>query len=187
MYEENRSIGESFESYDTAEEDSFQFDPDEERELEAGSSNTVPEIRKEEVDKLSIKSDEEESTRVFRIVEKESKGDISGVNVLDDSEISSDAFDEEKYVAKGEALKSDKHDLDEETFEVPEVKMATGEYGDIGSEEIRNFDTVEDAKSNKSSVENTKFVENVKERKLKQGESVVKQTSSKYDAITKFV
>ena len=187
VYEENRSIGESFESYDTAEDDSFHFDPNEERELKAGSSDTVPEIRKEEVDKLSIKSDEEESTRVFRIVEKESKGDISGVNVLDDSEISSDAFDEEKYVAKGEALKSDKHDLDEETFEVPEVKMATGEYGDIGSEEIRNFDTVEDAKSNKSSVENTKFVENVKERKLKQGESVVKQTSSKYDAITKFV
>ena len=187
VYEENRSIGESFESYDTAEEDSFHFDPDEERELEAGGSDTVPEIRKEEVDELSIKSDEEESTRVFRIVEKESKGDILGVNILDDSEISSDAFDEEKYVAKGEALKSDKQDSDEESFEVPEVKMATGEYDDIGSEEIRNFDTIKGAKSNKTSVKNTKFVENVKERKLKQGESVVKETSSKSDAKTKSV
>ena len=186
VYEENRSIGESFESYDTAEEDSFQFDPDEEREYKAGS-DTVPEIRKEEVDKLPIKTGEEESTRVFRIVEKESKGDILVVNVLDDSEISSDAFDEEKYVAKDEELKSETLDSEEETFKVPEVEMATGEYDDNGSEDIRSFHTVKDAKSKKTSVKNTTFVKNVKERKIKQGESVVNKTSSKYDTETKYV
>ena len=186
LYEENKSIGESFESYDTAEEDSFQFDRDEKREYKAGS-DIVPQIKKEEVDKLSIKSDDEESTRVFRIVEKESKGDILDVNVLDDSEISSDALDEEKCVVKGETLKCDKHDSDEETFEVPEVKMTTGEYDDNISENIKNFDTVKGAKSKKTSVKNTTIVENVKERKLKQGKSVVKQTSSKYDTKTKSV
>ena len=178
MYEENRSIGESFESYDTAEEDSFQFDPDEERECKAGN-DTVPEIRKEEVDKFSIKTGEEESTRVFRIVEKESKGDILGINVLDDSEISSDAFDEEKYIAKDEELKSETQDSEEETFKVPEVEIATGEYDDNGTGDIRSFQAVKDAKSKKTSVKNTTFVKNVKERKIKQGESVVKQNKVK--------
>ena len=141
VYEEDISIEGSFDSYDTAEEDNVQLGMGKEL---VPVAKHLPEINKEEVEGFKVKTDEG-STRVFSIVCKESKGNMSEVDVSDDSEVSLDnvekdeditGFRKEKY-SKISKVKKDKGD----------IVVSKGE----------------------------KFIENAKEKEIREGRAAVKR------------